>query len=263
MVEVEVVFLGTASAFPTRRRSNLCVLLDAPHFRMLIEAGPTVMQQIHRAGFEAADVEMVFVSHDHGDHALGFPMLALNRLSASTPLNVYAGLDTLTTLRILLALTWRGLKTHQFEITWHALSEEVAEQVNLGAGVVMRTVPVPAPPGVSTLAARWTFSGGPSVAFVTDTVACSEAVDLARGADLLIHEASFSATLQPDIDPRPIYHSTARQAGEIARAAGCPRLALVHLSPQVSDSPEALVEEARAGTGLDVIVPEDGDVLRV
>jgi ribonuclease Z len=230
---------------------------------MLVEAGPTVMQQVHRTGLQASDIEMLFVSHDHGDHSLGFPMLALNRLWASTTLNVYAGLDTIATLRVLLALAFRGIKTHQFDIHWHDLSEEYEERLNLGAGVVMHTVPVPSPPGVSTLAARWEFTRGPTVVFVTDTVACQTTVDLARGADLLIHESSFSAVLQPDVDPVPIYHTTARQAGETAREAGCPRLALVHLGATIGDRPDVLIDEARAGTDLEVIVPEDGDRLRL
>jgi ribonuclease BN (tRNA processing enzyme) len=80
---------------------------------------------------------------------------------------------------------------------------------------------------------------------------------------LLIHEATFSAELQPDADPARHVHSTARQAGEVARQAGCPRLALVHIGPDISDYPEVLIEEARADTDLKVIVPEDGERIRV
>jgi hypothetical protein len=37
----------------------------------------------------------------------------------------------------------------------------------------------------------------------------------------------------------------------------------VHLCPEISDYPEVLVEEARADTDLQVIVPEDGERVRV
>jgi ribonuclease BN (tRNA processing enzyme) len=69
--------------------------------------------------------------------------------------------------------------------------------------------------------------------------------------------------LQPEANPAEYFHSTARQAGELARAAGCPRLALVHLGPDVGEHPDVLAEEARAGTSLQVIVPEDGECIRV
>jgi ribonuclease BN (tRNA processing enzyme) len=88
-------------------------------------------------------------------------------------------------------------------------------------------------------------------------------VDLARDCDLLIHESNFSAVLQPDLDISEYCHSTAQQAGELARQAACPRLALVHLGPEISEFPDALADEARAGTDLDVIVPEDGERVRV
>jgi ribonuclease Z len=86
-------------------------------------------------------------------------------------------------------------------------------------------------------------------------------VELARGSDLLIHEASFSGVLEPEASPGDHYHSTAEQAGDIARQAGCPRLALVHLGLEIGEHPNVLIEEARAGTELEVIVPEDGQRL--
>jgi ribonuclease Z len=117
------------------------------------------------------------------------------------------------------------------------------------------------PPDTPTLAARWDFAEGLSVTFATDTLPSTATIDLARGSDLLIHESNYSAVLQPDIDPSAYFHSTAQQAGEVARQAGCPRLALVHLSPGIGDNPEALAGEARADTDLEVIVPEDGERL--
>ncbi len=125
--------------------------------------------------------------------------------------------------------------------------------------VTLRTAVVSHPPGTPTLAARWDFAAGPSVTFATDTLPCSATIDLARGSDFLIHEASFSAELQPDVDPAVYFHSTARQAGEMARQAGCQRLALVHLGPEIGEHPDVLIDEACAGTDLQVIVPEDGE----
>ena len=50
--------------------------------------------------------------------------------------------------------------------------------------------------------------------------------DLAREADLLVHEATFLAGQEEPANAAG--HSTARQAGEIAARAGARRLALVH-----------------------------------
>jgi ribonuclease Z len=261
---VNVTFLGTGNAFSAGKRTNVCLLIDGPEFRMLVETGPMVLEQLSRAGLRAIDVERLFVTHAHGDHVLGFPMLALNRLGASTPLHVYAGLNTIASLRILSTLAFSSLSTDQLNLRWHEISQEGPDEVELSTtGVRVRTILPDYPPGVPTLAARWEFDDGPSVTFITDTRPGQASVELARDSDLLIHEASFSAILEPDADPYEQYHSTARQAGEIARKAGCKQLALVHLGAESGDQPDILIEEARADTDLQVIVPEDGDQIRV
>jgi ribonuclease Z len=259
----EIVFLGTGGAFPTKRRGNTALLIDAPDFRMLVEAGPAIVQQLTHIGVQATDIDRLFVSHPHGDHTLGFPMLILNRLRAPTRLQVYAGPDTIAALEMLWTLAYADFDSSYLKSDWHRLSERGPSEMALSPGAKLHTVVVPHPPGVPTLAARWDFSGGPSIAFVTDTTPNDDTVELARNCDLLIHEASFSAVLQPDDDPAKHFHSTARQAGEIARQANCPRLALVHMGPEIGEHPDVLTEEARADTDLQVIVPEDGERVRL
>jgi ribonuclease Z len=226
---------------------------------MLVEAGPEIVQQLARIDLHPPDIERLFVSHAHGDHVLGFPMLVLGRLTTDSRLQVYAGPNTISTLQMLWTLSYADFDSHYLKSDWHRLSERGTAETELSPGVTLRTVVVPHPPGVQTLAARWSFADGPSFTFATDTTPNDATVELARGCDLLIHEASCSATLQPDANPSVHFHSTAQQAGEIARQAECPRLVLVHLGPTVGDHPDVLVEEARASTDLEVIVPEDGE----
>jgi ribonuclease Z len=259
---VDVTFLGTGGAFSAGRRSNPALLIETPDFRMLVEAGPVIMQQLAHINLQASEIDRLFVSHCHGDHALGFPMLALNRRRVLNPLHIYAGIRTVAALQTLWTLVYPGLDDHWANLQWHELSEGGPEETKLTEGITLRTVLVPHPPDAPTLAARWDF-GGCSVTFVTDTLPCAATAELAQGSDLLIHEASFSAILQPDVDTAAHFHSTARQAGEIARQADCPRLTLVHLGPEIGEHPDVLAEEARAGTDLHVMVPEDGERIRL
>jgi ribonuclease Z len=259
----EIVFLGTAGAFPTKRRDCSGLLIEAPDFLMLVEASPGIVQRLVRIGVLPADIKRLFVSHSHGDHTLGFPMLVLNRIKAATRLQVYAAQDTISTLQMLWTLAYADFDSNYLKCDWHRLSDRRQDEVEVAPGVTLRTVVVPYPPGATTLAARWDFADGPSVTFVTDTIPNTATIQLAQGSDLLIHESQYSAVLQPDADPGMHFHSTARQAGEIARQADCPRLALVHLGPEIGDHPDVLVEEARAETDLEVIVPEDGERIRL
>ena len=260
---VNVTFLGTGDAFSSGRRTNLALLIEGPDFRLLVESGPMIVEQLDRVRLKATDIEQLFVTHGHGDHVLGFPMLALNRMQAATPLHIYAGASTIATLQILSAVSFSSLSPDRSDLRWHELSEEGPDEVSWASGVRFRTVLPDYPPGTPTLSARWDFEDGPSITFVTDTRPGDVSVELARDSDLLIHEASFSAVLEPDADAAAHCHSTAEQAGEIARRAGCKRLALVHLGSEIGEHPDVLVEEARAGTDLVVIAPEDGERLTI
>ena len=74
---------------------------------------------------------------------------------------------------------------------------------------------------------------------------------LARGASALVHEATFAR-------PNPAeWHSTAREAGTVARAAGVGRLYLAHVGYTVHGALRAHVAAARAGFGGTVAMAEE------
>jgi ribonuclease Z len=98
---------------------------------------------------------------------------------------------------------------------------------------------------------------GLSVAYCTDTRPCESSVELARGADLLIHEGTFDATMPEEAAAKG--HSTVVEAAEIARAAGVRRLMITHISPRYGDV-ELLKEQARA-VFLETSIARDGKVV--
>ncbi len=89
---------------------------------------------------------------------------------------------------------------------------------------------------------------GCSVVYCTDTVFSEAAVDLAQGADLLIHESTFSHAEAEMAFARQ--HSTSTMAAQTALAAGVKQLMLTHLSPRYVPgnpvTPDDLLNEARA-----------------
>ncbi|MCC6272195.1 MAG: ribonuclease Z [Deltaproteobacteria bacterium] len=84
---------------------------------------------------------------------------------------------------------------------------------------------------------------GRSFAYCLDTRPCPEALELARGVDLLVHEATFGAEYRAEAHQWG--HSCAEDAAHAAREAGVKRLILTHLSQRYTD-PQSLLHEARA-----------------
>ena len=88
---------------------------------------------------------------------------------------------------------------------------------------------------------------GRIVVYCTDTTYCRSAVELSRGADLLIHEATF-AEADEGLAVRST-HSTAAMAARVAKEAGARKLLLTHFSPRYfpgnQTGPEDLLREAR------------------
>ena len=83
---------------------------------------------------------------------------------------------------------------------------------------------------------------GRGLVFSSDTRPCPALTDLARGADLLVHDATFTEAHRARA--RETGHSTARQAGQTAAQAGVGALWLWHFSQRYRDE-EAHLAEAR------------------
>ena len=75
-------FLGTGNAFSPPGRMHALALLDGS---VLVDAPPTVLVQLRRAGVSPADLKHLLITHWHADHTFGFPFVLLERKYISDP----------------------------------------------------------------------------------------------------------------------------------------------------------------------------------
>jgi ribonuclease Z len=99
---------------------------------------------------------------------------------------------------------------------------------------------------------------GRRIVFSGDTRPSVGILNAARGADLLVHEATFVSGRAPWA--QKIGHCTALQTAELARSAGVGALALTHISAR-DDRPDILAEARTIFPGA--VLPDDLEVLTV
>ncbi|MCD6547290.1 MAG: ribonuclease Z [Nanoarchaeota archaeon] len=80
---IEIVFLGTGSMFPTKKRAHPCIFVRNENVRFLFDCGEGAQRQMRIAGISPTKLDYIFITHWHGDHSLGLggiiQSLAANR----------------------------------------------------------------------------------------------------------------------------------------------------------------------------------------
>ncbi len=260
---IEITVLGSGAALPMPGRTNSAYVVRAGAVRLLVDCGPAILQQLAAVGLTPGDVTHLFVTHRHGDHTLGYPLFLLwwltHRAGPDTfPLTI-AGQTTWGSLEALLGNSFGDVVRQGAAAPRRLFPDREPTVLTLDGGLTLRTWPMKHTDFAPVSALRVEY-GGRVVAFTGDTGPCPNVVLLARGADLLLHEATYSATLDPELPDGLHGHSTAQGAGRAAAAAGVPRLALVHLSAHYDGRQDVLIAEAAREFAGEVTAPAAGAV---
>jgi len=165
-------------------------------------------------------IRAVVLTHRHADHLYGLPILVQGLWlgGREAPLPIYGPAETLDIARDLLALFSLAEWEEMFEIEWRPVPLRQGQAVLEVEGVRISAAPV-VHGSVQTLALRFENTAtGRALVYSADTEPCEAVVQLAAGADLLIHEATGEFP----------GHSSPADAAGVAREAGVERLALIH-----------------------------------
>jgi ribonuclease Z len=277
----ELIVLGTASQVPTRYRNHNGYFLRWDEEGILFDPGEGTQRQMILAGVTASMISRICITHFHGDHCLGFASMvqriSLDRVPhvvqvhypasgqvyydrlrqasifhdvakieprpISAPGVIFrAGSLQLSTLRLEHGVESWGYRLE--EAAGRSMLVDRLEAAGIrgpAVGELLRAGVLQVGDRRVTLEEMSVARPARAVAFVMDTRICAAAIELARGADLLICESTY---LDEDADKaRENGHMTAREAATVARDAGAGKLVLTHFSQRYQDV-GPFVEEA-------------------
>jgi len=272
-VALVAILLGTGYPRPDANHASAATAIVAGKKWFLVDAGRNVTMRIAGADLPYAEMQAVFLTHFHSDHIAGLPDVFQTSWQfgrKTRPLDLYGGkgverlakgmLDFFhDDIHIRRDLT-ENLPAAGATIATHVVKEGVVYddgEVRVTAFVVDH--------GPVEPAFGYRFDGGgKSIVISGDTRPTPNLIEHARNADVLIMEAylpeHFLKVDTPEAAKRLMsYHTSAEEAGEIAKAARVKTLVLTHLIPAGSDD----VFLKRASAHFDGKVIVGSDLLRV
>ena len=291
--DLQVVLCGTGSPLPDPDRAAACTAVIAGGMFVLVDVGPGAWEQLDLANLPLGSLSAVLLTHFHSDHIgdLGEAITQSWIAGRTQPLPVYgppgvervvAGLAEAYAFDVdhrvahhgdaFMPRAAAGATAHPLALPPEGSSEAVP--VLEQGGLRITAFRVDHAPVAEAIGYRFDWRGR-SVVVSGDTRKSASLVANARGADLLIHEA-----LQPALTNRAAevarrlgrermaklasdiadYHTSPREAAEVASEAGVKRLVLTHLVPAPTNALNRRLFLAGADEAFpgEIVVGEDG-----
>ncbi len=273
-LNTQIVLLGTKGGpWVDGIRNNPATVLKIGGVPYVIDCGYGVSVQLLKAGVPLQTLRYIFFTHMHSDHTLEYGPLLFNAWwnGLKQEVDVY-GPNTLKrrTAAFFDYIDYRindeGRPDLRKLIVPHEFDANGLVMEN--ADVRVTAARVRHPPVKDAFAYRFDTKDR-SVVFSGDTIYSPELIDLAKGADVLVHEVYYlpgldalfkrvatAATLRERIVAS---HTATADVGRVAAAAGVKKLVLYHLIPgdDPSISDEMWTEDVRKNFKGDIVVGRD------
>lgn len=290
---MEIIFLGTASMAPTKERNPSTIFLSYGSEGILVDCSEGTQRQMKITGIKLPKITKILISHWHGDHVLGLPGLlqSLGASEYNKTLQIFGPKGTSKYMEMLKKtfVFDRKVELEIKEVNKGKFFENddfILEALPLNHGTPTlgfnfiekdkrkidmkkaKKLKLSEGPQLGELQRGNTITWqkkkikpdqvshiekGKKLSIITDTSLCNNCYSLAKDADLLICEATYSSKLE---DKGEEYlHLTAKQAAQIANKANVKKLVLTHFSARYKNTQE--VEDDARDFFDNIICAED------
>ena len=278
---MELTFLGTSQAIPTKSRNHTALLLRYEDEMILVDCGEGTQRQFRKVGINPCKLTKLLITHWHGDHILGIPgllqTLALNNYNRT--LDVYGPHGTRRFMDMMLHMfIFAGkikvnvheidegefysdkfvLKAYRMVHGTKALAYSFEEKTKIRMDVAkLKKLGLKGPiigelqrgedvyfNGKRILSKNVTYKQeGKKIAFIMDTLFNPNCLKAAENADVLVCESTY---MEKDADKAEEHlHLTAAKAAEIAKKAKVKALYLTHVSQRYEAVEKHVLKEAQ------------------
>ena len=270
---MKVIFLGTSCMVPTKTRNHSAYFISYKSEGILLDCGEGTQRQIKKANIKPSKITKIFISHWHGDHTLGIPGLldTLSASEYNKTLEIYGPKGTKTFLKHIEKgfVSSRKIKIRIIEIDDGICFENndfYIESYKLEHSILCYGFRIVEKNKLKIDLQKITKYGlkegpelgklqnknniifnnkkinykkvtvevkGKIISYVSDTVLCKNAYKIAKEANILICESTYS---NEDIKKaKEFKHLTSVQAAQIAKKSKSEILYLTHFSQRYKD----------------------------
>jgi ribonuclease BN (tRNA processing enzyme) len=273
-----LILLGTGGGPRPRRgvaASSQVIVANGTAY--VVDCGDGVARQLASTDVPLTALRHIFITHHHSDHNADYGNLMLLAWAAGlhTALDTWGPPPHERITRLFLEMSAPDIDTRIADEGHPPLAPLIHPHEVKGAGAVMsdgnvRVTAAVVPHPLVELALAYRFDAPDrSIVISGDTAPSDSLIRLARGADVLVHEAMYLPALDRLVARTPgaarlrqhllASHTTAEDAGRVAQAAGVKLLVLSHLVP--ADDPtitdQMWIDAARVHFRGPVIVGKD------
>lgn len=183
---------GCGDAFGSGGRGNSCYVVETGDTLLALDFGASAPVSLSRLNIDSTRLDMVLLSHLHGDHFGGLPILLLDgqmERRRTRPLSIVGPPGTRARLDALMETMYPGATGTSWRFPWEVREVAPGSTVALGA-LTLTTAEVRHSAGAPATALRLT-DGARTLAFSGDTEWTEALPPIARDADLFICECSM------------------------------------------------------------------------